>query len=163
MLKLSKKIDYGLIAMNYMVSHRREGSINVKRIAAEHNIPAELLAKVLQRLAKKGLVASHSGPKGGYALAKAPAHITVAEVVEAIEGPIRIADCYMEATQEKGVSRCLQMDRCNIRTPVEQIQASIIQVLEGMTMAQIHYAPEAKEKSVQDIRELFEKKSINIT
>lgn len=130
MLKLSKKIDYGLLAINYMATHEEHEITNTKQIAEEYNIPVELLAKVLQRLAKKGLVASQNGPKGGYALAKPPDNITVADVVEAIEGPIRIADCYKD-------DRCLQMGRCSIRSPIEKIQASIIRLLHGMTLAQI--------------------------
>ena len=133
MLKLSKKIDYGLIAINYMASHDHDSIANTKQIAEEYKIPVELLAKVLQRLAKKGLVHSQNGPKGGYTLAKAPNHITVAEVVEAIEGPIRIADCYK-------FYHCLQMDRCSIRNPIEKIQSSIIQLLDSMTMAQLSHS-----------------------
>lgn len=138
MLKLSKKIDYGLMAMHYMVKHDQEAMANTKQIAEEYNIPVELLAKVLQKLAKKGLVVSQNGPKGGYSLAKAPNRITVAEVVEAIDGPIRIADCYK-------MERCLQMSRCSIRTPVEKIQTGIIELLDKMTMAQIndHEDPQA--------------------
>lgn len=147
MLKLSKKIDYGLLAINYMASHDHDVLTNTKAIAEEYNIPVELLAKVLQKLAKKGLVHSQNGPKGGYTLARAPSHITVAEVVEAIEGPIRIADCYK-------MYRCIQMDRCSIRGPVEKIQASIIQLLDSMTMAQISdlnviYKPSREEEGVK--------------
>jgi Rrf2 family protein len=143
MLKLSKKIDYGLLAINYMASHHQEPVANTKQIAEEYKIPLELLAKVLQKLAKKGLVHSQNGPKGGYTLAKAPNRITVADVVEAIEGPIRIADCYK-------LYRCIQMDRCSIRTPVEKIQASIIQLLDSMTMAQISDTGETHKPYVQE-------------
>lgn len=143
MLKFSKKIDYGLMAINYMVSHSEDGNANTKQIAAQYNIPVELLAKILQRLAKKGLITSYNGPKGGYGLTKAPARISVADVIEAIEGPIRIADCFhLEGDQATGISRCLQMDRCNIRTPVDRIQASIVRLLEGMTMEQLNQSSE---------------------
>ncbi len=140
MLKLSKKIDYGLMAIHYMVIHNSESVANTKQIAEEYNIPVELLAKVLQKLAKKGLIVSQNGPKGGYSLGKAPNRITVAEVVEAIEGPIRIADCYK-------MDGCLQMARCSIRTPIEKIQSSIIELLDKMTMAQINY-PESSQAGV---------------
>ena len=143
MLKLSKKTDYGLLAINYMASHNHEEIMNTKQIAEEYNIPVELLAKVLQRLAKKGLVHSQNGPKGGYTLAKEPSSITVADVVEAIEGPIRIADCYK-------VYRCIQMDRCSIRSPIEKIQASIIRLLDSMTMAQISHTDEAQKPYTQE-------------
>jgi Rrf2 family protein len=143
MLKLSKKIDYGLLAINYMASHDQEAVSNTKQIAEEYKIPVELLAKVLQRLAKKGLVHSQNGPKGGYTLAKAPNSITVADVVEAIEGPIRITDCYK-------LYRCIQMDRCSIRSPIEKIQSSIILLLDSMTMAQISDYGEAHKPYAQE-------------
>ncbi|MGH7272939.1 MAG: RrF2 family transcriptional regulator [Nitrospiria bacterium] len=143
MLKLSKKIDYGLIAINYMASNEHASIANTKQIAEDYKIPVELLAKVLQKLAKKGLVHSQNGPKGGYTLAKAPNQITVAEVVEAIEGPIRIADCYK-------FYHCLQMDRCSIRNPIEKIQTSIIQLLDSMTMAQLSHSYTTNEPITQE-------------
>jgi Rrf2 family protein len=143
MLKLSKKTDYGLLAIQYMASHNHAIVTNTKQIAEEHHIPVELLAKVLQKLAKKGLVHSQNGPKGGYTLAKAPSSITVADVVEAIEGPIRIADCYK-------VYSCIQMDRCSIRSPIEKIQASIIKLLGSMTMAQINHLDVAHKPYTQE-------------
>ena len=57
------------------------GAVSAKRIAEEFHIPPERLAKILQRLAKKKLVASHNGPKGGYVLTRDPAEITVGQVV----------------------------------------------------------------------------------
>ena len=72
MLRLSKSTDYGLMAMQYVACHGSLGPVSVKQIAEEFSIPAELLAKILQRLAKRGLIASHNGPKGGYRLARQP-------------------------------------------------------------------------------------------
>src|SRR5207245_3019656 len=70
MLKLSKKTDYALMAVQYMSSGGADRVVNTKEIAEEYNIPVELLAKVLQKLGKKGLIVSQNGPKGGYVLAK---------------------------------------------------------------------------------------------
>ena len=70
--------------------------MSAKRIAEEFHIPAELLAKILQRLAKKKLIVSHNGPKGGYVLARAQAEITVGQVVRALEGPVSIVSCMTE-------------------------------------------------------------------
>src|SRR5215471_853629 len=72
MLRFTKRADYGLIAMHYIASHRDEGAVSAKRIAEEFHIPAELLAKILQRLAKHRLITSHNGPKGGYELTRRP-------------------------------------------------------------------------------------------
>ena len=71
--------------------------VNTKEIAEEHFMPVELLAKVLQTLARHQIIESHhNGPKGGYVLGRAPKDITIAQVLEAIEGPLGITDCYHE-------------------------------------------------------------------
>ena len=131
MLKLSKKIDYALIAMNYIAFTESDQVVNTKSIAEKYQIPVELLAKILQKLAKKGLVISHNGPKGGYLLAKDPAEISIGEVIEAIEGPIGIAECYHD-------SDCSQKINCNIRTPMGAIQIKIISLLKGISLERMH-------------------------
>jgi Rrf2 family protein len=104
--------------------------VSAKRIAEEFNIPGELLAKILQRLAKKRLIVSHNGPKGGYGLARTPDQITVGQVVRALEGPVRIVSCMTS-------DGCAQFSRCNLRRPVEKIQSSISHVLDSMTLAEL--------------------------
>ncbi|UCE64301.1 MAG: Rrf2 family transcriptional regulator [Nitrospirota bacterium] len=135
MLKLSKKADYALMALQYMGSVQfsdltRARVVNTKEIAEENNIPVELLAKVLQALAKQEIIESHNGPKGGYILGHEPRDITIAKVLEAIEGPLGIADCY----HENDHSPCEQLEHCNIRTPLLKVQESIYQLLSSMTI-----------------------------
>lgn len=131
MLRFTKRADYGLMAMHYIASQSEYGSVSSKRIAEEFNIPVELLAKILQRLAKRGLIESHSGPKGGYMLAREPGEITVGQVVRALEGPIRIVGCMT------GTDDCPQFPRCNLRRPVQKIQTSISQLLDTMSLAEL--------------------------
>ena len=69
MLRFTKQVDYGLMAMQYIAEHQGGAPVGVKRIADEFGIPVELLAKVLQRLAKGGLMVAQRGPCGGYRLA----------------------------------------------------------------------------------------------
>jgi Rrf2 family protein len=134
MLKLTKKTDYGLMAMNCISEDGGSASpVSIKTIADKYRIPMELLAKILQRLAKQGFITAHSGPRGGYSLAKLPSEITVAEVVEAIEGPIGIVDCYHEDDQI-----CDQLERCNIRRPLRIIQDSFLHLLESMTLEEMN-------------------------
>lgn len=138
MLKFSKKADYGLMALQHMASVQvgdfAQGRVvNTKEIAEEYRIPVELLAKVLQTLAKQGLIESHNGPKGGYLLARNASKITIAQVLEAIEGPLGITDC----SHEKDGPTCLQIDYCNIRNPLLKIQESIYQMLNSMTIEDI--------------------------
>lgn len=104
--------------------------VNTKEIAEEYNIPLELLAKVLQTLAKNALIESHNGPKGGYVLARRADKITIAQILESIEGPLGITDC----SHEKDGEPCMQRDNCNIRTPLLKVQDSIAQLLNSMTL-----------------------------
>ncbi len=133
MLKLSKKIDYSLIAISHIAYQGDDKIVNAKRIASEHHIPSELLAKILQKLAREGLIDSQNGPKGGYVLARSPEEITVGEVVKAIEGPVGLVDCH----REDGVG-CQQIGTCMVRFPIQRIQDSISRLLDSITIEQIN-------------------------
>src|SRR5215471_5972471 len=121
MFRLSKKADYGLIAMKHLAMHA-DASISAREIAKEYKIPAELLAKVLQKLARKGLLISQHGINGGYVLARDPARISIVDVVEALEGPISITPC------ERG-DDCQQLQMCSVRDPLLKIKAKVVRVL----------------------------------
>lgn len=129
MLKFSKKTDYALMAIQYMASKGTDRVVNTKEIAEEYKIPVELLAKVLQKLGKKGLIVSQNGPKGGYVLAKPPEAISVLSIIQAIEGLVGITECYHNED-----SRCMQMAHCNIRNPIRNIQNSIYGLLDSMSI-----------------------------
>lgn len=130
MLRFTKRSDYGLMAIHYIAVQQEDGAVSTKRIAETFNIPHELLAKILQRLAKKGLIESHNGPKGGYVLSEAPTTITVGQVIRALEGPINIVSCLEDLD-------CPQFAKCNLRRPVQKIQASISDLLDTMTLAEL--------------------------
>ena len=121
MFRLSKKADYGLIALKHLAMHA-DASVSAREIAVQYHIPAELLAKVLQKLARKGLVVSQQGINGGYVLARDPSRISIVDVVEALEGPISITPC------EKGED-CQQMQTCSVRDPLQKIKAKVVRVL----------------------------------
>jgi len=146
MLKLSKKTDYALMALQYMATVQQEEMnafnihriVNTKEIAEEHLIPLELLAKVLQTLAKHEMIESQNGPKGGYVLAREPRNISISQVLEAIEGPLGIVDCYHEKDDH---AACEQMEHCNIRTPLLKVQESIMQLLSSMSIEDMMAEP----------------------
>jgi len=134
-LRFTKRADYGLMAIHFIASHGDDGAVSAKRIADEFRIPPERLAKILQRLAKKKLITSHNGPKGGYVLTRLPSEITVGQVVRALEGPLSVVSCMTEHDD------CPQFARCNLRGPVQKIQASITHVLDSMTLAELAAEP----------------------
>ena len=86
MLKLSKKADYALIAVRHLATHRGEPSESASDIAEAYGISAPLLAKVLQRLARHGLVTARHGSSGGYQLARHPKEISALDVINASSG-----------------------------------------------------------------------------
>src|ERR1700693_5736256 len=83
---LTRTACYGLIAVKHLAEQPRESSFSAKDLADFHGFPQEALAKILQRLARAGLLLSHHGIKGGYSLARDPHQISVLEVIRAIEG-----------------------------------------------------------------------------
>jgi len=93
MLKLTKKADYGLIALKYLAEHPEKPALSAKDVADTYGIPAQLLAKILQRLTKAGLLRSQAGMNGGYALARDARQISAFEVILAIDGPFFITSC----------------------------------------------------------------------
>src|ERR1700740_1173060 len=107
MLRLSKKADYALMAMKHLALRGDRESSSAREIAEPYDIPIELLAKVLQRLVRRGLLASHQGTRGGYQLARGPGSITVADVIQAIDGPVTVTAC---STEE---ASCEQYAKCN--------------------------------------------------
>ena len=112
MLRFSRKADYGLMAVHYIAFHQHDGVVSAKRIAEDLGIPSELLAKILQRLAKGKLIASDNGPKGGYVLARDPGQIRVGEVLRAIEGPLGMVSCYRTMTSARSSSAATSGVRC---------------------------------------------------
>ena len=130
MLRFTKRADYGLMAIHYIAVHDELGAVSSKRIAEEFRIPPELLAKILQRLAKRRLIVSQNGPKGGYVLTRHPRDISVGEVVRALEGPISIVSCLDHGG-------CPQEPRCNLRRPVQKLQSSISRLLDTMSLAEL--------------------------
>ena len=136
MLKLSKKSDYGLIAVKHLATHGMERSQSASDIAEVYGISSTLLAKVLQKLAKNGLVIAQHGSAGGYRLAKLPSEITALDVISAIDGPLLITSC----STHRG--ECFQSSTCTVREPLKRVNESIMQVLATVTISQMSEEPE---------------------
>ena len=119
MLRLSKKTDYALMAMKHLALLGDRGSSSAREIAEQYDIPVELMAKVLQRLARKGLLASHQGTRGGYELARPSATISVADVIQAVDGPLTVTACSADD------HACGQYSKCNVRDPLWRIKDRI--------------------------------------
>jgi Rrf2 family protein len=129
MLRLSKKADYALIAMKHLAQNTR--STSAREIAEQYDIPIELLAKVMQRLVRTGLLASTQGTRGGYTLNRAAKAISVADVIQAIDGPFTVTACSTEKHD------CEQYAKCSVRDPLWQIRERIVAALGTVTLSEM--------------------------
>jgi FeS assembly SUF system regulator len=131
MLRLSKKADYALIAMKHLTLREGQGAASAREIAEQYSIPVELMAKVLQRLARRGLLSSQQGTRGGYQLARQSGTISVADVIQAIDGPLTVTAC--SAQNE----RCGQFATCNVRDPLWKIRERIVTALATCSVSEM--------------------------
>lgn len=131
MLKLTKKADYGLIALKHLAAHPGKRSASVKELGDCYRIPVPILAKVLQKLAKEGLLTSEQGTNGGYRLARSPQTITALEVVRAIDGPIILTSCFTDHRE------CDQSNSCTVKEPLRKVHEGILRLLDGITISDL--------------------------
>lgn len=144
MLKLSKKTDYGLIAVKHLAGHVTDGACSAADIAELYGISAPLMAKILQKLAKGGLLTATRGSSGGYQLARDPSSITALAVISAIDGPLSITSCVTHR------GPCYQTPTCTVREPLRRVNESILQVLSTVTISQMSEDP--REGSLVELR-----------
>jgi Rrf2 family protein len=131
MLRLTKKADYGLMALKYLAEQQNGSAHSAKDIAEAYHIPPQLLAKILQTLAKAGLLVSHAGTNGGYALSRSASEITAFEVIRAIDGPLFITSCItIHGT-------CDLAGHCTIKEPLRKVNDSIKDLLSGLSVADL--------------------------
>ena len=131
MLRLSKKADYALLAMRHLAAHADRGAVSARELAEAFDIPLELLAKVLQRLVRARLLESHQGIRGGYGLARTAASMSVADVIQAIDGPLTVTACSVDDHS------CDQYAKCNIRDPLWRIKDRILASLAECSLREI--------------------------
>jgi Rrf2 family protein len=141
MLKLTKKADYGLMALKYLAEHPETPALSAKDVADAYGIPAQLLAKILQRLTKTGLLKSHAGMNGGYALARDPRQISAFEVIHAIDGPLFLTSC------TKGTKPCDLTPNCTIKEPLARVNETIIGVLKSISIHDLAEQEQAAAKA----------------
>ena len=130
MLKLSKTIEYALMSINHINQCDQGSPVSVKKISKKHNIPFELLAKILQKLSKANILKAIQGPKGGYKLNDKYKNLTLIQLIEILEGPFGITDCLTD-------HNCEQIAKCNIINPIEKINSQVYQVFNQIKINEI--------------------------
>ena len=134
MFQLSKKVEYALIAMRHMAISGSGTIVTTKEIADRYQLPYDLLAKVMQTLARKGFISSYQGVRGGYIFRGDPRSVRISAVINAIEGKetLAIVQCESDAT-----GQCTIHSTCTIKTPLVKLQTSINTVLNEMSIMEM--------------------------
>ena len=134
MLKLTKKADYSLIALRHLAipgipigGEPVLRASSAKEIAEAYHIPLPILSKVLQKLGKAGFLQSVQGTNGGYKIARDPRHISVLEVIRAVDGPVILTACFTH-------DRCDQVGSCTVKEPLRKVHESILKLLDSISI-----------------------------
>ncbi len=130
MLKITRKVEYALIALRHMQSKKLDELTSAKEIATQYGIPQQLLAKTLQQMSKDGIVEAVQGPAGGYRILANLDHISLKDFFEKLEGPLGLMDCYFD-------SDCIQISTCNIRVPIQRINDNMRNMFSQLTLREV--------------------------
>jgi FeS assembly SUF system regulator len=131
MLRVTKLADYAIVIMTNFATCG-DKAYNARDISGTTRLPLPVVSKVLKALAKSGLLASQRGTKGGYRLALAPANITVAAIIRAIEGPIALTEC-----TDRVHGDCHFEFLCPVKTNWNLINRGIYEALEKITLTEM--------------------------
>ncbi len=139
MLQLTKRTEYGLIALVHLVD--RPGTfVSVREICEHYPVPRRLMAEVLKELGHARMVESQRGKSGGYALTRPAEEITLGEIVAALEGAPGLTSCRAHAAPT--VSECEVKASCPIRSPIDRVRQHVWSVMERTTLRSLTTSPE---------------------
>jgi Rrf2 family protein len=151
MFTLTRKTDYALIALTHMAQQKPGVLCTSKDISGKYRLPPALLVNVLKSLVQGEVVRSMRGTKGGYALAMPADRITLAAVIQAIEGPIRFVQC--AGLSLTGEANCELIDSCPLTRPVRKVHSRLMDFLNEVTLAEIAFGHEYEEPHIRLSRE----------
>lgn len=130
MLKLTRKLEYSLIALSHMQQKDENELSTTKEIAKQFTIPQEILAKTLQQLAKLEIIHAVQGPYGGYKVIESLDKLSFLEFIEKMEGPQGLVECTTD-------SDCSLVNVCNIRQPIKIINKNLKTMFNNILLSEI--------------------------
>jgi Rrf2 family protein len=143
MLTLTRKTDYALIALSHLAANQGR-VVSAREIASKYKVPLALLMNLLKLCAAHGLIESVRGARGGYRLGRPADKITLVELIEAIEGPLRLAQCRgLTEPQgdiqpaDKDAGTCQVGSCCPVRVAINNVHMRLQGFLSEMTIAEV--------------------------
>jgi len=133
MLRMSRITDYGIVLLTHLAAADAAGTgvHNARELAERAGLPLPVVSKILKALTREGFLLSHRGARGGYALARPAESISVAAVIDALEGPIALTEC---GTQP---GACDRESSCAVREPWQQINRAVRDTLEQVRLSEL--------------------------
>ena len=128
---LRRNTDYALRAMVHLATHWKDGAASARKLASEEDISYPLVRKLMQKLVTAELVESSIGSKGGFILGRQPSKINVLEIIETIQGPIRLNRCLL------GRDICPRQKACTVSTKLATLQKDMRDYFHGITLADL--------------------------
>jgi Rrf2 family cysteine metabolism transcriptional repressor len=134
-VRLSKRGEYGLRALQDLARHHGGEPVPNKELAERNNIPVRFLEQILLTLKHGRIVRSRKGPKGGYILARPPEEINLAEIVRLLDGPLAPIGCVSATAFEP--CGCPDMEKCGLRRVMREVRDVVAEMMERTTLADL--------------------------
>ncbi len=138
MFQFTKKTEYAIIALKHIASQSDGTFSSAREIADRYHLSFDLVSKIMQKLKREGYVESHQGILGGYSLSADLNKISLAQFVEAMDGPLGMIECARPSGQDNaGAQTCIQFNYCTIVGPMRRLNGRVKQVLKATTLGEI--------------------------
>jgi FeS assembly SUF system regulator len=132
MIRMARLTDYGILVLQHFAAGwGARPKLSARDIALETQIPLPTVSKLLKLLTKRGLLVSHRGVNGGYGLSRPPEKITIAEIIDVLEGPIAVTDCNVAA------GSCDKESTCPTRPHWQLINGTIHEALSRVALSRM--------------------------
>jgi Rrf2 family protein len=128
---LRRNTDYALRLVVHLAQGHGNGPLSTRTVAKAEEVPYQLACKLMQKLHAAGLVESNMGPTGGFALGRPPGEIAILDVIEAIQGPLRLNRCLL------GDELCSRQGECPVRAKMRHLQKQMDDYLASVTLAEL--------------------------
>jgi len=135
-VRVSAKSDYALRALIEMASRTDGKAVSAEELGKQQEIPHGFLQAILADLRRAGIVMSQRGQSGGWRMGRAAESVSVADVIQAIDGPVAVTAC---SSSDDGA--CEQYAKCNVRDPLWRVRARILAALGECTIAELAADP----------------------
>ena len=137
MFKISRRLDYAILAVTHLASRARDIPVSARSLADSTRIPPAILANILKDLTRAGVVRSARGVHGGYELAVGADELSIGGLVRALEGEVRLVECVPMAGLGPSATPCQIESNCRVKAPLRRVHERIQELLDGLTFEQL--------------------------